>query len=191
MTDPALAIAIPFVAQFERFVPVPYHGAADRLGVWSIGYGFTFLSDGSAVTADTPQMTQAEADERLSELLAALLASIRRIVSVPITDHMAAALASFAYNVGFPALEHSTLLACLNAGNPIRAAAYFESWVYANGIMVAGLVRRRAAEKALALTADGAVASPDSPTPPNSTDSHTTEDSADELMDRFNPEVPA
>ena len=191
MTDPALAIAIPFVARFERFVPTPYHGAADRLGVWSIGYGFTFLSDGSAVTADTPPMTRAEADERLGELLAAQLASIRCSVIVPISDHMAAALASFAYNVGFPALEHSTLLTCLNAGDPARAAACFESWVHADGVVVAGLVRRRAAEKTLALTADGTVAGPDIPTPTQSADSNTQEDPADALMDRFNPEVPA
>lgn len=163
MSDPALAIAIPFVAQFERFVSAPYHGAADRPGVWSIGYGFTRLQDGSAITADTPPMTQAEADERLGELLADLLASIRRAVIVPISDHMAAALASFSYNVGFPALERSTLLACLNAGDPAGAAACFGSWVHADGVVVAGLVRRRAAEKALFLTTDGAtIATPES-----------------------------
>ncbi|HEY4173600.1 MAG TPA: lysozyme [Rhodopila sp.] len=156
MTNPALAIAVPFVAQFERFVPAPYHGTADRPGVWSIGYGFTHMADGSAVSADTPPMTQAEADGRLGELLADLLVSIRRIVRVRITDHMAAALASFAYNTGLGDLERSTLLSRLIAGSPTRAAECFPSWVYANGVVVPGLVRRRAAEKALFLTPNGA-----------------------------------
>lgn len=171
MTDAALPIAVPFVGGFERFVSSPYHGAADRPGVWSIGYGFTFLSDGSAVTADTPAMTLDQADERLAELLAALLASIRRVVAVPVTDHMAAALASLAYNEGFPALAGSTLLKRLNAGDTAAAAACFAEWVYANGIVVGGLVRRRAAEKALFLTGD------DTPAP--------DDDEADTLMDEF------
>src|SRR6202012_2639069 len=119
------------------FEPVPYHGAADRPGVWSIGYGFTRLPDGAGITADPPPMTQAEADERLGELLAAQLASIRRAGIVPISDHMAAALASFAYNVGLPALERSMLLTCLNAGDPAGAAACFGSWVHADGVVVA------------------------------------------------------
>lgn len=185
MTDAALAIAIPFVAQFEQFVAAAYHGAADRPGVWSIGYGFTFLAHGSAVRADSPPMTLDQANERLGELLAALLASIRRAVAVPITDHMAAALASFAYNVGFPALERSTLLACLNAGELARAVACFGAWDMANGIVVGGLVRRRMAEKALAMTPDAA----DPRLPPQS--APVVEDTADALMDKFNPEVPA
>jgi lysozyme len=72
-------------------------------------------------------------------------------VEVPLTDNQFAALVSFAFNVGLGALKSSTLLARLNARNYSEAAAQLDRWNKASGRVLAGLVRRRAAEKALFL----------------------------------------
>jgi lysozyme len=44
------------------------------------------------------------------------------------------------------------MLKFINEGNLQAAAAQFGNWVYVNGQVSQGLVRRRAAEKALFLT---------------------------------------
>lgn len=58
---------------------------------------------------------------------------------------------SFSFNLGTGALRTSNLLAKLNTGDILGAANEFDRWVYAGGQVLCGLVRRRAAEKALFL----------------------------------------
>lgn len=148
--DPALATAVALIAGFEGFRAAPYQ---DSGGVWTIGYGFTYLTDGSRVTHATPEMTRDAADERLSGLVARTLGMVRAMVHVSITDSQAAALCSFAYNEGTGALRSSTLLRMLNQGEVANAADCFMSWVYAGGNYVQGLHDRRVKERALFLTA--------------------------------------
>ncbi len=61
------------------------------------------------------------------------------------------ALISFAFNLGATALAESTLLILVNKGSHKAAAEQFDRWVHAGGKKLYGLVRRRAAEKALFL----------------------------------------
>ncbi len=68
---------------------------------------------------------------------------------MPLTQGQWDALSSFVYNLGPGALEKSTLLRLLNAGDYSGAAAQFDRWVYASGKKLSGLVKRRAAERAL------------------------------------------
>jgi hypothetical protein len=56
---------------------------------------------------------------------------------------------SFAFNVGMGNVRSSTLLRLLNQGNYDGAAAQFGRWIKAGGRVLRGLVRRRAAERAL------------------------------------------
>ena len=58
----------------------------------------------------------------------------------------------FAYNVGTGALQKSTLIKLLNAGDTQGAADQFLRWNKAGGQVVAGLTRRREAERKLFLT---------------------------------------
>ena len=58
-----------------------------------------------------------------------------------------------AFNCGSAALERSTLLRLLNQGNREAAAYEFLKWNKDNGKIIAGLVRRRKAEKKLFETA--------------------------------------
>lgn len=115
--------------------------------VWTIGYGSTGPHVRKGLT-----ITQAEADQLLRDDLARFEAAVSRLVSVPLNDNQFSALVSFAFNVGIGALEGSTLLRKLNARDLDGAAAQFERWNRADGRVVAGLTRRRQAERALFVT---------------------------------------
>lgn len=147
--DTALGAATDLIADFEGFIGHPYR---DSGGVWTIGYGATYLLDGRPVTGETPPVTEAEARALLTTMVARTLSVVRRLVAVPITDDQAAALTSFTYNLGVTSLAKSTLLKDLNAGNYDAAAAQFGVWVHDDGKVLDGLVRRRAAESALFLS---------------------------------------
>ena len=51
----------------------------DAKGKWEIGYGFNYLSDGTAVTAHTPHMTVAQAQAELATLAGRVLAAARAV----------------------------------------------------------------------------------------------------------------
>ena len=65
-----------------------------------------------------------------------------------------AALASFAYNVGDGRFAKSSVLTLINQGKPIEGCNALLKYVYAGGVQLPGLVRRRTAEKDLCLAED-------------------------------------
>lgn len=195
--DPALAIAVPTIAEFEGFRSHPYQ---DQVGIWTIAYGNIYLPDGSRVTQSTSPVSQDTALLWLRTGVAKTLAAVRAMVYVPISDNAAASLTSFAWNLGTSQLRNSTLLRLLNAGETTEAANCFMAWIDAGGHPNAGLQNRRAKERALFLTPDLQTPKTTLSTTGNAqtsasftTDSHaastTPESEADRLMDRFNPEV--
>lgn len=119
----------------------------DPVGVWTIGYGHTKFHARPGNCISEP-----EAEEILRNDVEVFEAAVSRLVKVPLTQNQFDALVSFAFNVGVGALERSTLLKKLNAGNCQGAAAEFPRWVYAGGRRLPGLVRRRAAEKEIFLS---------------------------------------
>lgn len=118
-------------------------------GVWTIGWGCTRGVKAGMIW--TPE----QATEGLCRELAECEAAVSRLVTVEINQHQFDALVSFTYNCGTGALQKSTLLKRLNAGDYAGAAAAFAMWDKAkvNGKMTTlrGLTRRRAAEKELFL----------------------------------------
>jgi lysozyme len=58
------------------------------------------------------------------------------------------------FNLGSGKLQTSTLLRKHKAGNYTGAAAEFSRWVYADGRIEPGLIKRRAAETHLYLSGD-------------------------------------
>lgn len=116
----------------------------DVAGVWTIGYGST----GAHVRAGMT-ISQAEADALLVADLARFERAVEQLVKVPLSDGQFAALVSFAFNVGEGALQKSTLLKKLNAGNYDAVPGELAKWVNAGGKKVQGLVNRRAAEAGL------------------------------------------
>jgi lysozyme len=141
---PDLKAAIDMIKEFEGLRLEAY---LDPIGIPTIGWGQTEgVKMGDVIT-------RSKAEELLmSDILNTRLPGITRLVKTPINNNELCALISFSYNVGLGALERSTLLKMLNAGqNRSLVADEFDKWVMGGGIKWPGLVRRRAAEKALFL----------------------------------------
>lgn len=126
------------IKQFEGLKLTAYKCPAD---VWTIGYGTTKgVTEGMTITAQ-------QAEDLLRKDVATFERGVSAMVKVPLEQHEFDALVSFAYNVGLGALRVSTLLRLLNAGDKAGAAKQFDRWNKAGGKPLAGLTRRRAAER--------------------------------------------
>ena len=90
--------------------------------------------------------------EQFFEALGEIEVQVNKLVTVLITDNQFDALVSFSYNVGTGNLKRSTLLRKLNMGDYFGAADEFPKWRKANGVILQGLVNRRADERALFLS---------------------------------------
>jgi lysozyme len=112
----------------------------------TIGYGHV-VEDGEDFSAGGIRVDQAET--LLIQDVAVAERAVSRLVTVEVSQNEFDALVVFAYNIGIHAFEKSTLLRFLNAGDKQAAAAQFGHWVYGGGVILAGLVNRRAAETAL------------------------------------------
>lgn len=124
----------------ERFEGCRLVAYQDQVGVWTIGYGHTHgVSEGLVIT-------QPIAESWLLADTANAEDDVNKFVRVPLTQGQFDALVDFAFNLGCGALNNSTLLKDLNAGDKAAAAAEFEKWDHAGGKVVAGLLRRRQAE---------------------------------------------
>jgi lysozyme len=99
------------------------------------------------------RLSQPEAMRLLRADLGDYEAGVMHAVTRRITQGQFDALVSFAFNVGVGALRGSTLLRRLNAGDAAGAANEFQRWSMSAGRRLPGLVRRRAAERALFLSA--------------------------------------
>jgi lysozyme len=129
--------------RFEADRGCPLLAYWDGIGkVWTIGYGAT----GESITHGT-RWTQEQADADLAFRLAHIADVVSGLLTVPVTQGEFDSLCDFCYNCGIGALRHSTLLIDVNDGNLAAAAAEFEKWSHAGGKVIAGLLRRRIAER--------------------------------------------
>ncbi|SFQ45605.1 lysozyme [Geopseudomonas sagittaria] len=112
-------------------------------GIPTIGYGHT------AGVKMGQEITRERAEELLLAEVDRFAGYVERLVTVPLTQGQFDALVAWTYNLGPGALEKSTMLRRLNAGDYASAAAELERWNRAGGQVLAGLVRRRAAERAM------------------------------------------
>lgn len=122
----------------------------------SIGMGSTVYEDGTPVKLSDKPITV----ERAYAIMNARLASefvpgVTRYVQVPINQNQFDALISFAYNVGVGNLRNSTLLRKINTKDYVGAAKEFDKWIYADGKVQPGLVKRRKLERSLFETPPG------------------------------------
>ncbi|NEQ32568.1 MAG: lysozyme [Leptolyngbya sp. SIO4C5] len=120
----------------------------DAVGIWTIGYGTT-----QGVTPGM-EITQAQAEQLLKRDVNKFERAIQDAVKVTVNDNQFSALVSFTYNVGSGAFRSSTLLRLLNQNDIQGAADQFPRWNRAGGRVLAGLTRRRNAERALFLGQD-------------------------------------
>lgn len=146
------------LTQFEGFRADAYPdpGSANGLPV-TIGFGSTRWEDGSPIQlGQTVERERAEAMLRLE--VAEVEAAVGDAVTVPITQAIFDALCVFTFNVGIGAFRRSTLLRKLNAGDYRSAADELLRWDKNDGRVMAGLARRRRAERELFLSELPAVA---------------------------------
>ena len=92
--------------------------------------------------------TDEQCEALLREDLKVAERAVKRHVTAPITQEQYDSLVSFTFNVGATNFENSTLLKKLNAGDCMGAVKEFSRWVYAKGVKLRGLVRRRDDEAA-------------------------------------------
>jgi lysozyme len=140
---------IDLIKEFEGFSSKPYICPA---GVPTIGYGSTYYEDNDPVTMNDDPITEYEALRLLKITLFKYEKGVSNCVSVPLSQNRFDALVSFVYNLGVGKLRGSTLLTKLNKGDIKGAADEFDKWVHGGGEVLPGLVKRRAAEKALFLS---------------------------------------
>ncbi len=134
---------IALIKQFEGCALSAYLCPAHIL---TIGYGHT----GDVSAGQT--ITQEEAERLLKADLEKFERGVSQMVTVELSPQQFDALVSFAFNLGLGNLKTSTLLKKLNSGDYQGAADEFLRWNKAAGKVMAGLTKRREAERALFLS---------------------------------------
>ena len=133
-------------ALIRRFEGKSKKSYQDSAGVWTIGYGHT----GGVVKGQTIS------DDEVERLLAEDVAVAENAVNAQnlnLTQDQFDALVDFVFNLGAGNFQKSTLLKKLKA-DPNDPTIYdeFLRWVYAGGVKLLGLVRRRTDEANLYFT---------------------------------------
>lgn len=124
----------------------------DPVGYWTIGYGHLLTLDRNV---PCPDVTWGEGmvEVYLMSDMDQYVRGVQQIVGVPLAAPAMGALADFAFNLGLRQLRASTLLRLVNKGQLKEAADEFAKWKFAGGVILPGLVRRRAAERRIFLEA--------------------------------------
>ncbi len=111
-------------------------------GVTTIGYGHT----GDVEMGQT--ITEHQAEAILEYDLHRFEQAVTDLTKKPNANQFSA-MVSLCFNIGIEAFKKSTLLKAFNGGLVKTAANEFLKWQLAKGKVLPGLVRRRAAERAL------------------------------------------
>lgn len=147
LTDAQLKPISDFIISFEGFRDKAYK---DIGGVWTIGYGFTYYRNRKVKEGDT--ITLIEARAILNSEVQTRFLKLKSYVHSPINLNHTIALVSFIFNLGTEAFHDSTLLKKINQRLYDEAANEFLKWDHVGKQVVAGLTRRRKAERQIFLT---------------------------------------
>lgn len=145
----ALRLATTCIYGSEGFRAVAYLDTLARVPCWTIGHGTTRVNDQPVTPGMTCTRQQAE-DWAMADMTATLV-HVLNAVRAPLNDNQAAALVSFAYNIGVGAFDRSSVKAALDLGLYQQAADRLLEYDEAGGKRLAGLDTRRARERALFL----------------------------------------
>lgn len=132
---------IDLIKQFEGYSSKAYPDPATGGAPWTIGYGTTKgVKPGMIITAQ-------QAEKMLRDDVARFESGVSSLVTAPTTQGQFDAMVSLAYNIGLGNFGKSTLLKKHNARCYTCAADQFRVWNRANGKVMNGLTKRRAAER--------------------------------------------
>ena len=141
----SIDIARELVKYFEGLALKPYICAG---GKRTIGYGHV-MKDNEAIE---PPITQILAEQLLEQDLYKAQVTVRKYCPVPLHQTQEAALISFVFNCGSGAFQASALRQKLLRREYDLAADEFLKWVYARGLKLKGLIKRRLIERNLFLS---------------------------------------
>ena len=131
---------IALIKGFEGFKAKAY---LDGGGVPTIGFGTTKgVKMGQIIT-------ESQAETFLRRDISLAVTAVSNAVTVALSQDQFDSLVCFTYNVGIGAFKGSTLLKLLNSGHYDQVPAQLLRWDKDNGVVVAGLLRRRQAEGVL------------------------------------------
>lgn len=126
------------------------HDEGNRAKVYLDPIGIPTVCAGHTATVKRADLGKTFTEAQCADLLKAdtkvAQAAVGRLVKVPISQGQYDALVSFTFNVGSGALQGSTLLRKLNAGDCRGAAKEFLKWDKAGGKVLPGLQTRRLRE---------------------------------------------
>ena len=132
---------IDLIKQFEGYSSKSYPDPATGGAPWTIGYGTTKgVKPGMVITAE-------QAEKMLRDDVAKFESGVSSLITAPTTQGQFDAMVSLAYNIGLGNFGKSTLLKKHNARCYTCAADQFRVWNRANGKVMNGLTKRRAAER--------------------------------------------
>jgi GH24 family phage-related lysozyme (muramidase) len=139
-----------FIEEFEGYSEKLYRCPA---GLLTIGIGHVVNEKTEDIARWVANgITRAEALKLLRKDIDVAQRAVDRLVDVPLSENQNKALVSFVFNLGAGRLKGSTMRKLLNKAQYKEAADQFLRWVYSDGKKLAGLVRRRAAERELFLS---------------------------------------
>jgi|TARA_R110000803_G_C11874645_1_gene308916 lysozyme len=142
---------IELIKHFEGFSSELYRDGGNLL---TIGIGSTRGLDDALLDSTHRAITEDEAEELLRRDLGRAEYFVARLVRPPLTSNQFAALVSICFNIGSGNFQASTFRMKLNRYDYAGCADNFWQWRRVGGSagrISNGLVRRRAAEKALFL----------------------------------------
>lgn len=132
---------IDLIKQFEGYSSKAYPDPATGGAPWTIGYGTTKgVKPGMIITAE-------QAEKMLRDDVEKFESGVSSLITAPTTQGQFDAMVSLAYNIGLGNFGKSTLLKKHNARCYTCAADQFRVWNRANGKVMNGLTKRRAAER--------------------------------------------
>lgn len=136
------------IALIKRFEGKSLKAYQCPAGIWTIGYGHTSAA-GAPEVKPAMLITEREADAILRNDLHKVEAQVAKLVKVELSREQFSALVSFAYNVGAGAFASSSVLKAVNSRRFDLVPSRLALWNKANGKVLPGLTKRRAAEAAL------------------------------------------
>ena len=141
---------VDLVKYYEGFRANAYRDPGSGNQPITIGYGTTRINGKKVQLGDV--ITEPRADHLMRKQLDNEYgAAVRRYCKVPLTQYEFDALSSLCYNIGPGNFKSSTLLRKVNSKDYIGAANRFGDWNKSKGVVMRGLVKRRAKEAKLFL----------------------------------------
>lgn len=151
----AIDIAKDIIKSFEGLSLVSYYCPAKQK---TIGYGHVIKANDQHKIGE--RITKTQAEDLLKQDIEKACRILSKYCFVPLAITQQAALISFIFNCSGGAFQSSTLRQKLNRGEYMLAADELLKWVYAGGIKLNGLVKRRALEPKVFLSDLSEVSSP-------------------------------